>query len=881
MHRPAYSRCWTILVLLGAATACAVTSEDTTPPAPTESTASAALAADAIDETCSPLFFYDRSRQEATIASICGSANYTPPSTTPLTGFGVWTHLAGTGNGSLFFYNTDTGDGYTGRIDRSGTYTSVQSIAGFSHGWTHIVSAGERALFFYNATSRGAATAFVDSSGRYHYVGRVANLSGWTHVVGTRNGALLFYNSNTGSAATARLDDEGRYTAGRNLSGNNAPGPGWTHIVAANQGGLFFYNATSRTGATARVAGDGAYTFVRSLTGFGTWTKIIGTPGGGFLFYNDAGNGWRGRLDADANFSTFGSLSALGSWTHIAGAGYAAGVAPFAAAVSRKGPTTITRYVPSSWPRCVSAHDSGSDRTVFQAQCRGPNPDIQKWNFYPSPTGAGRYLITDATNGRCLDVENASLANQARLQLYDCHGGTNQQFEFVRIQGTNAVAIRAVHSGKCIDVPNGTTLSTYLQQYDCNSTLAQQWMVSFDTGIALERPPTSQATAFTRKAANFFKRSNFYDWLLSVSHGMDASTGKPDYLLWWQDIEAVKSAGQVTFRQSVGPGGHNVYIGHSKMLTGAIGGYLMTGDPDMGRVVEQFAKGLAVACEGFVHDSLDSNRFLMARNIVAQNHTYTVSGGRTKTVDYSPWFSPQEWPVAERIHFPHNPTWGDIWVTKPRSKDDVPHIYLAALYLRDVIVLAPDAHVRAAAERGWNCVQGFARDIVDHDYQIRSKDENGDPYEPSGGLIPSTDMASFTTWDLPFGLANPECTSKLSTALIGYGVDRGEDCGTASRSVYEVTSTSNNYFMYELINSFNLAAALAAAKLFQSNEVRDDLIAGLSDRAHRFLNPTDPDPDETGPSRSEWNADVASFLLRAGMVGMRLSNQHAQVIRDQ
>ena len=139
---------------------------------------------------------------------------------------------------------------------------------------------------------------------------------------------------------------------------------------------------------------------------------------------------------------------------------------------------------------------------------------------------------------------------------------------------------------------------------------------------------------------------------------------------------------------------------------------------------------------------------------------------------------------------------------------------------------------------------------------------------PSGGLIPSTDMASFTFWDVPY-VSEPECPSKLSTALVAYGDDRGKDCGVPGRPVYEIVATTTNYFMYEMINSFHLAAVLASAKFFQSNEVIGDLIAGLSDRAHRFLNPTNPDPDETGPSSSKWNREVASFLLRAGMVGMR------------
>src|SRR5690348_3419238 len=105
----------------------------------------------------------------------------------------------------------------------------------------------------------------------------------------------------------------------------------------------------------------------------------------------------------------------------------------------------------------------------------------------------------------------------------------------------------------------------------------------------LERPgleplPREEAEAFARTMADFFERVHYFAWVRDVSHGMDASTGKPDYLLWWDDVQAVKEGDTVTFRHSTTGGGHNIYGPSSKVLEAAAAGYLFTGDATMGEL---------------------------------------------------------------------------------------------------------------------------------------------------------------------------------------------------------------------------------------------------------------------------------------------------------
>ncbi|MEV6872866.1 non-reducing end alpha-L-arabinofuranosidase family hydrolase [Amycolatopsis sp. NPDC051128] len=78
-------------------------------------------------------------------------------------------------------------------------------------------------------------------------------------------------------------------------------------------------------------------------------------------------------------------------------------------------------------------------------------------------------------SSRCLDVQNASQNDGALLQIYDCSGGTSQQWT-----STDA-GLLTVFGGKCLDVPgSATTAGTRVQIWTCHGGANQQWRVNAD-----------------------------------------------------------------------------------------------------------------------------------------------------------------------------------------------------------------------------------------------------------------------------------------------------------------------------------------------------------------------------------------------------------------
>jgi hypothetical protein len=81
-------------------------------------------------------------------------------------------------------------------------------------------------------------------------------------------------------------------------------------------------------------------------------------------------------------------------------------------------------------------------------------------------------------SGRCLDVPNAAQTDGAYLQIYDCSGGTNQQWT---LTDSNQLT---VYGNKCLDVPgHATAAGTRVQIWACSGGANQQWRVNADGTI--------------------------------------------------------------------------------------------------------------------------------------------------------------------------------------------------------------------------------------------------------------------------------------------------------------------------------------------------------------------------------------------------------------
>ncbi|MCI4062077.1 endo-1,4-beta-xylanase [Micromonospora sp. R77] len=90
----------------------------------------------------------------------------------------------------------------------------------------------------------------------------------------------------------------------------------------------------------------------------------------------------------------------------------------------------------------------------------------------PPPSGGANRIVGNQS-GRCIDVPNSSQTNGTRVQLYDCHGLTNQQWTYT------ANKQLTVYGNKCLDASGqGTANGTAVIIWDCNGQVNQQWNVN-------------------------------------------------------------------------------------------------------------------------------------------------------------------------------------------------------------------------------------------------------------------------------------------------------------------------------------------------------------------------------------------------------------------
>ncbi|MFF3437189.1 arabinofuranosidase catalytic domain-containing protein [Streptosporangium sp. NPDC002721] len=95
-----------------------------------------------------------------------------------------------------------------------------------------------------------------------------------------------------------------------------------------------------------------------------------------------------------------------------------------------------------------------------------------------APASAATTPLVGAASGRCLDVNGASQANGAAVNIWDCNGQANQQWT------TTASDELRVYGGKCLDVNGaGTADGTAVIIWDCNGQNNQKWRLNSDGSV--------------------------------------------------------------------------------------------------------------------------------------------------------------------------------------------------------------------------------------------------------------------------------------------------------------------------------------------------------------------------------------------------------------
>ncbi|GGJ45219.1 M12 family metallopeptidase [Deinococcus roseus] len=105
----------------------------------------------------------------------------------------------------------------------------------------------------------------------------------------------------------------------------------------------------------------------------------------------------------------------------------------------------------------------------------------QDYRFKQVNTPEGVYYQIQAVHsGKCADISGINKNDGAKLNQWDCQGNPddpslrNQLFRPAQV-ATAVWQFGIKHSGKCLDVPSGSTADVQLQQWTCNASNAQRF----------------------------------------------------------------------------------------------------------------------------------------------------------------------------------------------------------------------------------------------------------------------------------------------------------------------------------------------------------------------------------------------------------------------
>jgi hypothetical protein len=384
---------------------------------------------------------------------------------------------------------------------------------------------------------------------------------------------------------------------------------------------------------------------------------------------------------------------------------------------------------------------------------------------------------------------------------------------------------------------------------------------------------------FSERLKEFYSENSYIDWLLRMSHGVDDSTEMKDYRLFWRDVIAEKQGETVSIIHKYydAHGGHNILKDNSLVVESVISGYLKTEDPVLEELARLFCGGISSNMLGMVYDTDDTVLHLMARNVVPFNHSYTTHDGRNKSVDYSNWHHPYDRWNCSRFKYENNPYWGEVWVTNTRSKDGVGYLLNASRYVSYAAQYAKAPEVREACGEAHELLTLFAKDIVDSQYLIRSKDKDGNPYRP--GIDPEPDeadvgdLASLAAWDII--APDAECNAKQATAFLGYGERLQNNCTPlGGHRIYELGAIVNNPPNGHIMRSFHIAN-IALALHNGDYDAAYKSLGGLELRFDRDLN---IDLSHVNTSEDSWYRDIALNWLQAASAGYFLTGDEIRAI---
>ncbi len=142
--------------------------------------------------------------------------------------------------------------------------------------------------------------------------------------------------------------------------------------------------------------------------------------------------------------------------------------------------STITASIDGTVVRTLTDTTYGAGQVGFGTS-QGETAQFDNLSVTPGAGGGSTTVLQNTNSGRCLDVPGQTQTNGTQVTLWDCNGGTNQQWAL-----TSGKQIQ-VYGSKCLDAEGaGTAAGTRVIIWDCGSGANQQWNVNSDgtvTGV--------------------------------------------------------------------------------------------------------------------------------------------------------------------------------------------------------------------------------------------------------------------------------------------------------------------------------------------------------------------------------------------------------------
>jgi hypothetical protein len=148
------------------------------------------------------------------------------------------------------------------------------------------------------------------------------------------------------------------------------------------------------------------------------------------------------------------------------------GVVPGRLGVGQPGSPYVNPFGGSAYckDRCVAA-DYPNNNDGYKA-CHSFNHVVTVWRNFDVNT---YYKVCNRATGKCLDVENASTTDFAKVLQYNYYGGDCQKWKITQVSPGKYKFINK-KSGKALDVNNGgTTNGTQIIQFTYNGQANQMW----------------------------------------------------------------------------------------------------------------------------------------------------------------------------------------------------------------------------------------------------------------------------------------------------------------------------------------------------------------------------------------------------------------------